>query len=300
MMRTYTSSGIVPVAGGVWTVVASLLAAAFCGFVYAYAFHWIPIGFFRIVLCLIYCLAVGMTIATLGKRAKIRSPLFITVLAFVCMLLGLWIYWGAYRWAKEGAGIGLAAWSPDELYAFGQRLFEDGSFTLRRSKVDGWLLVIFWVLEVIVMLFGIVGIAQAHVWQPFCETCQEWTSTQPGLLLVSASGQEPAFDQIVAGDFALLATFQLANVETSPHVRLDLTSCPKCQHTNFLSLAAVTIKYDKKGKPKSSEQSLLSYGLLTDVQAEMVRQMGNMLAAELETDYAEDGSDAEEDDEGTS
>jgi hypothetical protein len=299
MMRTYTSSGIVPIAGGLITAVAGLLTAVVAAFVYAYAFHWMPIGFLRIFLCLIYCVVTGMTIAKLGKQTKIRSPLFITALAFAAMLLGLWIYWGAYRWAKEGAGVGLAAWSPQELIAFGQRLFEDGSFKFRRTTIEGWPLVVFWVLEVGVMFCGIVGIAQAHVWQPFCELCQEWTSTHAGLLRLTASGKEPAFEQILAGDFALLATFPLAGEKTSPHVRLDLTSCPACQHSNFLSLAAVSIKVDRKGKEKTSEEPLLSYGVLTDVQAEMVRQLAHMLAGEQNPDYAEGGSDAE-DDEGTS
>jgi hypothetical protein len=300
MMRTYTSSGIVPIAGGLITAVVGLLIAAASGFAYAYAFHWMPLGFLRIFLCLLYCFVVGMTIATVGKQTKIRSPLFITVVAFVSMLLGLWIYWGAYRWAKEGAGVGLAAWSPQELIAFGQRLFEEGSFKLRRTTVDGPLLVIFWLLEAVVMFCGIVGIAQAHVWQPFCETCQQWTITRAGLIRLAASGKEPTFDQVLAGDFALLATFPLANEKASPHVRLDLTTCLQCQHSNFLSLAAVTVKRNSKGKEKTSEDSLLSYGVLTDVQAEMVRQLANMLAGEQGPDYAEDGTDAEEDDEGTS
>ena len=300
MMRTYTSSGIVPVTGGLITAIVGLLTAVVSAFLYAYAFYWMPLGFLRIFLCLIYCFVIGITIATLGKWTKIRSPLFITAVAFAAMLVGLWIYWGAYRWAKEGAGIGLAAWSPQELIAFGQRLFEEGSFKIRRSTIDGWLLVIFWILEAAVMFCGIVGVAQAHVWQPFCEACQGWTLTRAGLIRLAADGKEPAFAQILAGDFALLATFPLAGEKTTPHVRLDLTTCPQCVHSNYLSLSAVTIKLDKKGKEKSSEESLVSYGLLTDVQAEMVRQMANMLAAEAPADYAEDGSDAGEDDEGTS
>jgi hypothetical protein len=214
------------------------------------------------------------------------------------MLVGLWIYWGAYRWAKEGAGIGLAAWSSPELIAFGQRLFEDGSFKLRRTTIDGWLLVGFWLVEAAVMFCGIVGLTQVHVWQPFCEACQEWTNTHAGLVRLSASGKEPGWEQILAGDFALLATHPLAGETTSPHVRLDLTTCPQCRHSNFLSLASVTIKYDKKGKPKASEEALLTHGVLSDVQAEMIRQLADLLAGEAETDYAETGTDfAEVDDE---
>jgi len=295
-MQTYSASGIVPVTGGIITAIAGLLTAVVSGFAYAYAFHWIPISFLRVVLCLIYCFAVGLAIAAVGKRAKIRSPAFITVVAFVSMLVGLWIYWGAYRWAKEGAGVGIAAWSPQELIAFGQRLFENGSFKLRRTNIDGWLLVMFWLVEAIVMLCGIVGIAQAHVWQPFCETCQEWTTTESGMIRLSASGKEPAFEQILAGDFALLATHPLASSTTSPHVRLDLSTCPKCQHSNFLSLASATVKYDKKGNAKTQEESLLTYGVLSDVEAEMIRQLAHVLASEPGPDYAEEGTDVEDDD----
>jgi hypothetical protein len=296
-MQTYSSSGIVPIAGGIVTAVVGLLTATLCGFAYGYAFHWIPISFLRVLACLFYSFAIGITIAALGKQTKIRSPAFITVVAFASMLVGLWIYWGAYRWAKEGTGVGIAAWSPDELIAFGQRLFENGSFKIRRSTIDGWPLVGFWIVEAIVMMCSIVGSAQAHVWQPFCETCQEWTKTHSGLFRLSASGAEPAFGHVLAGDFAQLATFPLANLKTSPHVRLDLTSCPKCEQSNYLSLSAITIKIDKKGKEKTSEESLLSYGLLTDVQAEMIRQLAHVLASEQGSDYSEDGNEAEEDDE---
>jgi hypothetical protein len=279
-MQTYSASGIVPVTGGIVTALAGLIAAAISGFVYAYAFHWMPIGFVRILFCLLYCFVIGITIATIGKWAKIRSPLFITIVALASTLVGLWIYWGAYQWAKEGAGAGLAAWSPGGLIAFGQRLFEDGSFKIRRSTIDGWLLVGFWIVEAGVMLVSIVGSAQAHVWQPFCETCQEWTTTNAGLIRLSASGDEPAISQALAGDFAMLATLPLASAKTTPHVRLDLATCPQCPHSNYLSLSSVAIKIDRKGKERTTEQSLLSHGLLTAVQAEMIRQLAHVLQSE--------------------
>jgi hypothetical protein len=293
-MRTYTTSGIVPIAGGILTALAAIAVTVLCAFVYAYAFRWMPLGLLRIFLFLGYCFAVGIAISTLGKWTKIRSPLFIIVLAVACTLVGLWIHWGASVWAKEGAQTGLAAWSPAELVAFGQRLFENGSFKIRRSTIDGWLLVAFWIAEAGGMFALIAGSAQAHVWQPFCESCGQWTTNHPGMIRLAANGKEPAWDQVLAGDFALLATYPLANAQTSPHVRLDLATCPSCNHSNFLSLAACTIKYDKKGKATTKEESLLSHGVLNDIQAEMIRELAHLLANEQDHDYAGEGAEIDD------
>lgn len=276
-MQTYSHSGTVPIAGGIYTPLIGLATAGVAGFIYAYAFRWMPIGLLRLLLLGVYCLVVGVAIAVTANSAKIRSPLFVTIVAIVCTLFGLWIYWGAYRWAKEGAGVGLAAWSPAELAAFGQRLFEEGSFKIRRSLIDGWLLVGFWIAEVGVMLWAIVSLARSDAHRPFCETCEEWTNEDKTALRFAASGTELSWSQILAGDFAELGRFETASQLTPQHVRLNVASCPKCVHSNFLTINAVTVTFDKKGKSNAKDRTIIRNAHLTDTQAEMLRALAKML-----------------------
>jgi hypothetical protein len=293
-MQTYSHSGTVPVAGGIYTPLIGLATAGVGGFVYAYAFQWMPIGLLRLLLLGIYCLVVGVTIAITANSAKIRSPLFVTIVAIVCTLFGLWIYWGAYRWAKEGVGAGLAAWSPAELAEFGQRLFEEGSFKIRRSVIDGWLLVGFWIAEVGVMLWAIVSLARSDVHTPFCESCNEWTAADKTALRFAASGKEPSWSQILAGDFVELGRFETASQLTPEHVRLNVASCPKCVHSNFLTINAVTVSFDKKGKSNAKERTIIRNAHLTDTQTEMLRALANMLGLKEDVED-EDFGDEEPD-----
>jgi hypothetical protein len=286
-MQTYKHSGTVPVSGGISTAVAGLSAAVIGGFAYGFAFYWMPFTLLKLLLLMGYCFLVGTTIAGVARSTKIRSPLFVTAIAVICVIVGWWVEWGAYRWAKEGAGIGLAAWSPTEILAFGQRLFEDGSFRLRRSTVAGWFLVGFWIAEAGTMLVSIVRLAREDAARPFCEACEAWTDTDKGLIHLASDGKEPAWAQVLAGDLASLGLFPVAAPETSPYARLDLTTCPKCEHSNYLSITATTITLDKKGNAKEKHEPLMTNAVLTATQAEMVRQLANLLESEGQQDYAE-------------
>ena len=291
-MQTYSHSGTIPVAGGIYTPLIGLTTAGVAGFIYAYAFYWIPIGLLRLVLLGIYCLVVGMTICVTANRARIRSPLFVTIVAVVCTTFGLWIYWGAYRWAKEGAGVGLAAWSPNELAQFGQRRFEEGSFKIRRSTIDGWLLVGFWIAETGTMFWAIVSFARTDAHRPFCETCEAWTNEDPAALRFAATGAEPAWSQILAGDFVELGRFETATRHTPAHVRLNLASCPECAHSNYLTINAVTVKLNKKGNATAKDRTIIRNALLTDTQSEMLRALAKMLG--VKEDEEDEGFDEEE------
>ena len=286
-MKRYSHSGIVPASGAINTVLAGLAAAALGGLLYAFLVYWLSWGFFRFLLMLGYSLLVGGAIAYAANRGKIRSPLFNTVIALVCVVLGLWVYWGAYDVARNGAGVAATAWMPEGLARHGQDLFEKGSFTLKgRNKIDGWLLVIFWIAEGVCVTGIVVAMARMDAARPFCETCQEWTNSTAGLLRLSADGNEPPWQEVLSGDLTALATFEPAGSDTSPHVRLDLARCPKCDHSNFVTLTSVTIKKDSKGKTKTIERALITNGAITDPESVFLWEFSKQL-------HGPDGADGE-------
>jgi hypothetical protein len=298
-MQRYTHSGIVPVSGAITTVLVGLTAAVLGGLVYAVAAYWISWGIMRLVMMGVYAAVVGVAIGIAANAGKIRSPLFITVVALVCAGLGLWTYWGGYDVARNGLGVAAVAWTPDRLVEHGQELFKEGTFTLRgKGRTNGWLLAIVWVIEAVCVTFIIVALARTDAQRPFCESCLAWTGSTSGLLLVAADGNEPPWQEVLAGDLTAIAAFQPADPTDSPHVRLDLARCPKCQHSNFVTLTAVTLKTDSKGNTKTIERQLLVNGLITDPEAEFLNAFSERLHGNEEGDEKGYDEDNEEDGDG--
>ncbi len=294
-MQRYTHSGIIPVNGAITTVVTGLSAAVVAGVVYAFLAYWITWGPFRLIMMCIYGLTVGIAIAVSANYGKIRSPLFNTVVAIACSAIGLWIYWGAYDVAKNGVAVIPAAWGPARLHEHGEQLFKDGTFFMKGNrKENGWLLVGAWVAEGICVLLIVVTLARTDAARPFCETCLEWTGSTSGLMRVAADGNEPPWQEVLGGDLTAIASFQPANASTTPHVRLDLARCPKCQHSNFVSLTSITITTDSKGKTKTKERQLLLNGMITDPEAEFLHEFSKQLHENDGGDETDDDQDDEE------
>lgn len=272
-------------------VIGGLLAAIVGGLLYAFLSWWISWGFLRLLMMIIYSLTVGGAIGVTANKGNIRSPLFNTVLALVCVAVGLWVYWGAYDVARNGMGVAATAWTPQGLRRHAADLFENGSFSMKgKNKVKEWLLVVFWIGEGICITTIVVGLARSDAARPFCETCRRWTDSTSGLMHLAADGKEPAWQEVLGGDLTALATFAPTGKGTSPHVRLDLASCPACLHNNFVTLHCVTIKRDKKGKTKTIERSLIVNGAITDPEAEFLRQFAHQHAVDDGGDD-EDGDD---------
>jgi hypothetical protein len=294
-MQRYVHSGIVPASGAILALLMGLSTAIVGGLVYAFAAWWMNWGPIRFLLMLVFAVSVGGFIAVGANRGKIRSPLFNTVLALLCSAVGLWIYWGAYDVARHGLAVAPAAWTPAGLARHGEELFADGSFTMKgRQRIDGWLLVGCWIAEGLAVTGIVVALSRLDAQRPFCETCLEWTNSTTGLMRFQADGQEPAWNEVLSGDLPALAVFSPTTPNTSPHVRLDLASCPKCEHTNYVTLTTVTITKNKKGEDKTTERAMITSGAITDPEAQFLREYAQQLHGHAEGDSADEGDDEDE------
>jgi hypothetical protein len=287
-MQRYTHSGIVPVRGAILTVLVGLSAAAVGGLVYAFLAYWLSWGPVRAVLMSVYALSVGVAIAVAANHGKIRSSLFNTFVALVCAAVGMWVYWGGYDVARNGIAVVPAAWTPSRLQEHGQEMFQDGTFTMKGNRrADGWLLVGFWIAEGVCVGLIVAAIARSDANRPFCESCQVWTGSKSGLMILAADGKEPPWQEVLSGDLTAIASFQPTTAETSPHVRLDLARCPNCQHSNFVTLTGVTITTDSKGNSKTKERQLLLNGMISDPEAEFLNEFARQLKGDVGGDAAE-------------
>jgi hypothetical protein len=74
---------------------------------------------------------------------------------------------------------------------------------------------------------------------------------------------------------------------------LDLARCPKCEHSNFVSLTAVTITKDKKGNDKTKERSIVRNGAISDPEAVFLAEFAKQLSGMNEVDDESDDEDGE-------
>jgi hypothetical protein len=270
-MQTYSHSGAVPVGGAVETVVAGVLTAVVGGIIYAYGFHWIPLIYLNILLTLGYAGAMGLAIAIAARRGRIRNNLFLRVVALLVALVGLYSYWAAYLWALAGIGnVGLRAFWPGTLVGFAGHLFANGSWGIKNLVVTGWPLVAIWVIETVTIVRVCMSAALANAQRPYCESCDAWTDVEADVARLAATGEEPAWQQVFAGDLPSLAEFPPAPPGVREFVRLGTARCPRCEHSRFLTASAVQIKLDKKGKESVKERQLLTNAILTPSQFAVV------------------------------
>lgn len=295
-MKTYSHSGAVSPTGAIGALVASLAAAVICGFLYAYAFAYIPHIVLNVAVTIIFALALGFIVAQAAERGKVRNNVVVGCLAVLTALFGLYVYWGAYFWALVGFNqirqVGLYAFTPGGLYEFASHLYAKGSWSFSEDNpVRGSFLASLWVLEGVVVVGFAVIVSQWNSQRPFCETCQSWTDEQKGVARLLATGGEPAWTNVLNGELPALAEFQPAPPGSRWYVRLDLARCPKCEHSRFLTISQVMLTTDSKGQTKETTRALVANAILSPAQCAVVETCGQLYRQNLEADLSQPDSE---------
>jgi len=309
-MQTYSHSGAISPTGAIGALIASLSAAVLCGFIYAYAFAYIPHIVLNAAVTVVFGLALGFIVAQAAERGKIRNNVIVGCLAIATALFGLYVYWGAYFWALVGFNkvrqVGLYAFTPWGLYEFAAHLYAKGSWSFSEGNpVAGWFLASLWILEAVVVVGLVAIVSQLNAQRPYCESCQSWTDLQRGVARLLASGGEPAWDKVLAGELPALAEFRPAPPGSWMYVRLDLARCPTCEQSRFLTISQVMLQTDSKGKTSETTRSLVTNAIITPEQSAVVEACGQLYRQNLEEDpepqdSAEAGGSSAPDDEGES
>lgn len=306
-MQTYSHSGAVPLGGAVAALATAVVSAVVGGFLYAYAFAYIPIVHLNVLITVGFGLALGFAVAKVAEQGKVRNNLVVGFLGVLAAVMGLYIYWGAYYWALAGfhriPEIGLYAFMPWGLVDMGTQLFQNGSWGLTEGNpVKGWFLVALWIIEAAVVVALAVAAARLNWDRPFCESCQQWTDSERGVARLSGTGREPAWEKVLGGDLPSLAEFQPSLPGSMQFIRLDVARCPHCATSRFLTIASVTVTIDQNRKPKETTRSLVKNAIVSPSQCAVVEACGQLYRQALDAsfvppDSAEAGdpaSDAEE------
>ncbi len=286
-MKTYSHSGWAPPLGVLAALFAGIATAIPCAFIYAYAFCYIPFVYLNILMTLAFGAVIGFAVAKAAEWGKVRNNVVVVGIGLLSALFGLYVYWGAYLLAVIGFGraaeINVFAFLPWVVLNFAGELFQKGSWGISQNNlITGWLLVAFWVGETIVVLGLAAVVSLINSERPFCEGCREWTEKQLGVARLAGNGTEPAWTKVLSGELPALAEFQPSPPGAMQFVRLDLARCPRCEHSRFLTISAVSVSVDKEGKTSEATRALATNAVLTPAQCAVVEACGQLYRQNLE------------------
>jgi hypothetical protein len=251
-MQPYVPSGIVPFRGGLVCLVGSVLVAVPAGLLYGLFINGVTVRYGHFVATLVFSLILGAAVIRLAYRGKVRSPLFVRLSWLATFAAGYYSYWVMSVWMQRGFGVGLAAFTPQELFRLGDHLFQNGDWALGKWTISGWLVIAVWVAEFVAIAWISYSLAKDAIHRPFCEHCERWTIATKGLSMFYGNEKEPAWDEFRRGDLTAIGRVPVLTSKVNYYVRLDANICPNCEHSNYVNLTAVKIEYDKDGENKTT------------------------------------------------
>ncbi len=248
--RYYSPSGNLPPGGLVITVVGGAAAASIVGAVYAALTFFNPFIYFNILATFGYGIAVGWVLTRLGETGKLRAPLVLHGLAIPVGLIGLYVHWMVYAFFAYGREF-LPILPMDVAWAL-VSIAETGVWSFKEWTPTGGVLYALWTIEALIVLGA--ALVRSRIDRPFCESCTEWVSEQPEILTFGGPSWDDLRGALEGGDLQPLLDLAKEGRLPDRALNVELRHCPHGRHGTLLSLVAVRVVTDSKGraKPKST------------------------------------------------
>ncbi len=264
--------------------------ALLASFIYTYANIYIPIvGIVTVFLLGGYAFLMGLTIAWLCRKLKVRNPALCWVSGALTGLLSLYLSWAVFIFAmiarsESAQDVPFLAvlFSPLGIWEIARAINETGWFSIGSSSstsVSGIFLWVIWACEaLVIVLLPTVMAGKAIADELFCEKCNAWAEHLKGVMALEPALAADFAHQARGGDVSGLAKVPAWNNSGFNWARLDLWRCAGCKEFFGLGVKEVTVKVDSKGNESSSESTLLPPLLIN---AEQYRQtMATVKAAQ--------------------
>jgi hypothetical protein len=240
--------------------------------------EWSPIPTLVLLTPILQGLAVGGVMAFAVGRLRMRNPLIVATVGFVCGLLSIGlVHYGHYLHmvsvvaaevrteivqdktmpANEQQSL-LAKLDADPSQIVNAMLVQQtqhsgflGSLflrnaqgvTIKHSVVTGTMLWILWAGEALLAAAMAAGIPWDRAAAPFCEECGYWCENQPDLLALPASSAESLIQAVQENNPSRLAALCASPpVDTGTGlVTVTLHACPNCDQS-FADVSRRTVK----------------------------------------------------------
>lgn len=255
--RYYRHSGAFGFRGLIYMLALGAIGAVVLGLIYAYAIEYIPLVYLNMLLVIGYGTAIGACVHFGAKWGKVRNGALLLLGGAVAGLLAEytnWVWW-IFAYSKQEVFV----FMPADLWQVIQDVNEQGAWSIFDSTPTGWELWAYWGMEAVV----IVGMSIFAAWVtlsslPFCEACGRWVDGKDTLSPLDAVDDRKTFkSKLELGDYAPLKALKRLPEEGTGYTAVILQNCSGCTGSNFLTVQAVTVSRDKKGKISRSTANIL-------------------------------------------
>jgi hypothetical protein len=255
MPEYYRHTGAAPPLGVLLSAGGGLVTAIALSFVYTYAVVYIPFVYINFFLSIGFGLAIALAVYKGSRVGKIRSTFLVTMFALVCSLIGLYCAWAVdlyARWSQANVpGIEPSfTLDPQAIWWHVTISYEHGWWSFRGGKsLTGIGLAGVWLIEAGVIVGGATYFAHSFVGEDiFCENCNAWALTVTDVMRLERPDATQIKMKLEADDFSPIVEGTKAAEGASRFSRIDLSQCPDCDESNYISVQSVTITTDKKGQ----------------------------------------------------
>jgi hypothetical protein len=259
-----------------WFVVS--FCAVLLGCVYPFGMKYLPFLWLNIAQIVLFGIAVGACAERASRGAKIRVKAVVVLLAAYAACLGLYVAWAVDPLARLDEGF--VAWHPRMWFAYMQFLYEHGAWELEGEQENlvgrGGVLLAWWAAELAIAVGTATTTALGYrgKWDaPFCGQCNQWANIESAVVeLKPTSNDESSLERLAEGNLSVLDDFELASDEDATCVWLDLTTCPRCDRFNFLTVRLAQRTVDPDGNVDIASHELLSNVRINAAQLERIRE----------------------------
>ena len=253
----YRHSGKFGLLGLAYMLVFGAVGALVLGLVYAYADDYIPLVYFNLLLVVAYGCGVGACVHFGAKLGKVRNVPLLLLGGFVAGLMAEysnWVWW-VYAYSKQE----VLVYMPADLWQVIQEVNEQGAWSVFGSTPTGVELWAYWGLEALVIVAGSTAIAWLTLSSlPFCEACGRWADSKDTVSPLDAVAEPQKFKaKLELKDYEAVKSLHKMPAGAMAYTEVVLQKCPSCNDSNFMTVQAVTVTLDKKGKANRRTANVL-------------------------------------------
>ena len=237
----------------------SPILAILISIIYAYIDVYNPIVYFTLLVYIGYLVAIVLIQKLVIRLAKCRDTKSASIYGLIVGFFAIYANWCTFIFVliqKEDYPIELfdLLSNPKEILDIMNSLSIDGYYTLFGMEVKGGFLWFIWIIESIgILLAGIAGGLSVMDEEVFCEDCNRWTEDINFNQRLS-NKDETTVRSAIDHDLKKLLSIPFAEENESPHIRVNLHHCSKCQNLSTIDVDLIKLETNKKGEVEEEKE----------------------------------------------
>jgi hypothetical protein len=273
--RYYKPSGAVPLVGTILMQLFGGLGAVVLAALYALANFYSPFVILTFFAVFIFGAGVGYAVNLGARIGKVRNPGFTMLLGLATGILAMYLAWVFYIYLtpdKNGFR-GTWAWHPGEILAKMREYAQTGLWSMNNWMPKGWVLWAFWIAEAVFVVLLSLGVSVAND-APYCDHCNVWTKKHKDVASFALADPGPLKAQLEAEGYEILDALHKLPTDPADCLKATIHSCPRCEHTDYLTICHSRLVVDSEGTQTTQETELVKQLRIDRDLAEHLHELG--------------------------